>query len=52
MLNHLDHHAFIKHNEYHSSKKIIEKIKINNFKKQLCKKYLNYDIETIIEEYL
>ena len=52
ILNHLDHHAYIKYNEYHSSKKNIEKIKINNFKKQLCKKYLNYDIETIIEEYL
>ena len=33
-------------------KKTIENIYKNNLTKQLCKKYLNYDIETIIEEYL
>ena len=33
-------------------KKTIENIYKNNLTKQLCKKYLNYDIETFIEEYL
>ena len=52
ILIHYFEFIFEKFKIFSEYKKTIENIYKNNLTKQLCKKYLNYDIETIIEEYL
>ena len=52
LLIHYFEFIFEKFKIFSEYKKTIENIYKNNLTKQLCKKYLNYDIETFIEEYL